>query len=311
MNRSDDIRWNEVVSWCNSVLGASDFITDNSKTHGGHESATYRIRAPDGYFYLKIHQSREHWNNEIHAYEHWTHVFDAFSPRLIEARESVPLALIISEVPGRIVSDSVLPNDVELRVWHSAGAALAALHNLQWGDGFGPCLRDGSFAGDREVNAREYVSRRFGKQIERAKHGGYIDSDELSTIQAAYELIPAFEGERPIPCHRDYCAANWLATESGSLCGVIDFEFAHWDVRVADFSRDPDWNWFLRPDLVNAFFDGYGRTLSPREEQQLLVARAEYALSAIIWGHENSFFGFEREGRESLARLWSRPASPS
>ena len=84
---------------------------------------------------------------------------------------------------------------------------------------------------------------------------------------------------------------------------MIDFEFAYWDVRVADFSRDPDWGWIHRPDLVEAFFQGYGRSLTPREEQQLLVARADYALSAILWGRDNAFFGFEREGREALAHL--------
>ncbi len=87
--------------------------------------------------------------------------------------------------------------------------------------------------------------------------------------------------------------------------GVIDFEFAHWDVRVADFSRYPDWTYIERPDLVEAFFEGYRRFLTHEEEQQLLVAHAEYALGAITWGRDHSFFGFEREGRESLAHLAS------
>ena len=132
-----------------------------------------------------------------------------------------------------------------------------------------------------------------------------LDADERATIQAAYDLIPAFEGERPLPCHRDYCAANWLVGKEGTWAGVIDFEFAHWDVRVADFSRDPNWSWIRRPDLVEAFQEGYGRTLTPTEQQQLLVAHAEYALGAILWGHEHAFYGFEREGRESLAHLAS------
>jgi 8-oxo-dGTP diphosphatase len=130
-----------------------------------------------------------------------------------------------------------------------------------------------------------------------------VNDEELATVRAAYELIPAFEGERPTPCHRDYCAANFLISPEGAWAGVIDFEFAFWDVRVADFSRDPDWAWVRRPDLVEAFFDGYGRSLSPIEEQQLLVAHAEYALSAILWGHDHEFYGFEQEGREALAHL--------
>jgi hypothetical protein len=94
-------------------------------------------------------------------------------------------------------------------------------------------------------------------------------------------------------------------SKEGTWAGVIDFEFAYWDVRVADFSRDPDWSWIRRPDLVEAFFEGYGRLLTPTEEQQLLVAHAEYALGAILWGHDHAFYGFEQEGRESLAHLAS------
>ena len=56
---------------------------------------------------------------------------------------------------------------------------------------------------------------------------------------------------------------------------------------------------------MEAFLQGYGRSFAPTEEQQLLVARAEYALSAILWGHDHAFYGFEREGREALAHLAS------
>ena len=62
-------------------------------------------------------------------------------------------------------------------------------------------------------------------------------------------------------------------------------------------------NWIHRPDLLTAFFAGYGQTLTPREGQQLIVARAEYALGAILWGRDHSFYGFAQEGREALAYL--------
>jgi Ser/Thr protein kinase RdoA (MazF antagonist) len=152
-------------------------------------------------------------------------------------------------------------------------------------------------------SAREHVAQRIESQIEHAIGAEYINEDELATMRTACDLIPALEGEPPVPCHRDYCAANWLVDEEGAWAGVIDFEFAYWDVRVADFARDPHWYWILRPDLIEAFFEGYDRSLTPAEEQQLLVAHAEYALSAIVWGHENAFYGFEQEGRDSLAHL--------
>jgi aminoglycoside phosphotransferase len=305
MKKVHKIAMNEALDWCTSVLGSVVVMSDHSKAHGGHESSTCRLHAPIGFCYLKVHQSRSHWNNEVHAYERWSCAFGDFAPRLLAVREEEPLALIVTELPGQIVENTQLPPSLERAVWRAAGAALVALHDLDTGECFGPCLRDGTYAEQSAQNAREYVSKRFNSQVERAIHTGYINDDELATIHAAYDLLPAFEGERPIPCHRDYCAANWLISDRGDWTGVIDFEFAHWDVRVADFSRNPNWSWIGRPDLIDAFFEGYGRSLTHTEEQQLLVAHVKYALSAIIWGRDNSFYGFEQEGHESLAHLAS------
>jgi 8-oxo-dGTP diphosphatase len=293
------------LDWCISVLGPVAVMSDHSKTHGDHESSICRLQAPKGSCYLKVHQTQSHWNNEVHAYEHWAHAFGDFAPKLLAVRDAAPLALIISELPGQIVEDLPLPVSQERAIWRTAGAALVALHDLEVGECFGTCLRDGTCAEEWPKNARKYVSMRFNRLIEDTLRAGYINEDELATAQAAFDLIPAFEGEHPIPCHRDYCAANWLISQQGSWVGIIDFEFAHWDVRVADFSRDPQWSWIRRPDLVEAFFEGYGRSLTPTEEQQLLVAHTEYALGAILWGHNNAFYGFEQEGRASLAHLTS------
>ena len=295
----------QVLIWCASVLGSVKVMSDTSKNHGGHESSVRRLRTNVGFCYLKVHNSPSHWHNEVHAYERWTGAFGAHAPKLLAVRDIEPLALVISELPGQILEGMRLPPSQERAIWRDAGAALVALHSLGPGGGFGPCLRDGTLVEAFPQDAREYVSKRFMSQIERAIQAGCINDDELATLQAAYELIPAFEGERPHPCHRDYCAANWLISQEGTWTGVIDFEFAYWDVRVADFSRDPDWNWMRRPELVDAFFTGYGRSLTPAEEQQRLVAHAEYALGAILWGHDHAFYGFEREGREALAHLAS------
>jgi hypothetical protein len=58
-----------------------------------------------------------------------------------------------------------------------------------------------------------------------------------------------------------------------------------------------------RPDLVEALLEGYGRSLTPVEEEQCLVARAQYALGAITWGMEVSYLGFVAEGRAALRYL--------
>jgi aminoglycoside phosphotransferase len=295
----------KALEWCASVLGSVEALTDHSKEHGGHESSTIHLLAPAGPCYLKVHRTRSHWSNEVHAYENWARAFGDLAPRLLAVRDEEPLALVVSELSGQILERVELYPAQERAVWQAAGAALVALHELGTGECFGPCLRDGTPAQPCVRDAREYVSRELERQIDTAVRGRYIDDDERAALHAACERVPAFEGEPPVPCHRDYCAANWLVDEQGTWAGVIDFEFAYWDVRVADFSRDPDWAWILRPGLVDAFFEGYGRPLMPAEEQQLLVARAAYALGAILWGRDHAFYGFEREGHAALAHLSS------
>jgi len=293
----------QALGWCSSVLGPVEVMADASKTHGGHESLTCRLHTPAGFCYLKVHHTPSHWNNEVYAYERWARAFGDFAPRLLAMHDEEPLALIISELPGQIVEDARFSPVQERAVWRAAGAALTALHHLGPGQRFGLCRRDGTYAEDFGQDAREVVSRRLKSQIDRAVQGGYINDRELAVVQAAYDLIPAFEGELPMPCHRDYIAANWLVSPEGTWAGIIDFEFAFWDVCVADFGRDPGWCWIRRPDLVSAFFEGYGRALTQAEEQQLRVARAEYAMGAILWGHDHAFYGFEQEGRDALAHL--------
>jgi Ser/Thr protein kinase RdoA (MazF antagonist) len=291
------------LAWCAGVLGPVRVMADASKTHGGHVSATQRLHTAAGFCYLKVHDSAAHWHNEVHAYEQWAAAFGDHAPRLIAVRDEAPLALIVSEIPGQILEHVTLPRDQEQAVWRAAGAALARLHDRGPGAAFGPVRRDGSPADDHPVEAPAYLRRSLNRDIDRAVEGDYLTPDELATLRAACDRIPAFAGERPTPCHRDYCAANWLVSPAGTWAGVIDFEFAYWDVRVNDFSRDPDWHWMHRPDLLAAFFAGYGRPLTADETRQIIVTRAAYALSAIVWGRDNAFYGFEREGRAALAHL--------
>ncbi len=294
------------LDWCAAALGAVQVLADHSQEHGGHASATYRLRTAAGFCYLKVHQSQPHWENEVHAYERWVGAFGCLAPRLLAVHAEAPLALVVSEVPGQIVGAARLTPAQARALWRACGAALPALHRLETGAGFGPCRRDGTSVEAGGQEAAAFIRQRFQRQWDEAIRGELLTAEEQATLQAAHALLPAFAGERPVPCHRDYCSANWLVSAEGALSGVIDFEFAHWDVRVADFARDPDWTWLRHPDWVEAFFEGYGYAPAPAEAQQLLVARAEYALGAIVWGHAHAFFGFEQEGREALAHLARR-----
>ena len=303
MKSDDESQVDEVLSWCASLMGPVEVVADHSREHAGQRAAAHRLRTRSGDCYLKLHRDPSHWNSEVHAYEQWAPAFGDFAPKLLAVRAEPPLALVISELPGKVMEAVQLSPSQQQSVWRAAGHELASLHGLAEGDFFGACRRDGACAGTPVYDAMQYVSWDFDNLVERGLHGNFLDEDELAIVRTARSLLPAFIGERPRPCHRDYCPANWLVTRDGAWAGVIDFEFSAWDVRAADFTRYPEWNWIGQPGLAEAFFEGYGRSLTPEEEQQRLVAHTQYALAAIVWGMEASYHGFAKEGRQAIKYL--------
>jgi len=301
MMLTEDSKVKEALDWCMSVMGACQLVSGDTRFHG--RTAVCRLRTPSGYCYVKIYRQKSSWEREVHAYEQWVSAFANAAPRLLAVRDEEPFSLLVGELPGRIMENVKLPAQQEQMVWHDAGRALVSLHDFAIGECFGPCRRDGACAGTPINDAMEYILAELERWTAHGIRAGYLNDDELAIIRATHGLLPSFENERPVPCHRDYCPANWLVTSDGVWAGVIDFEFANWDVRVADFCRYPDFEWLRRPDLWEAFLDGYGRFLTTQEEQQRLVAHVQYAISAVVWGCEHSYHGFAEEGRQALVHL--------
>ena len=63
-----------------------------------------------------------------------------------------------------------------------------------------------------------------------------------------------------VPCHRDWQPRNWLVDDAGEPW-AIDFEHARVGPWFEDVGRLWWREWQGRPDLAEAFFDGYGRRL--------------------------------------------------
>lgn len=292
----------QLLAWCASELGPVEPVQDCGKSHPGVPVVTRRLRSGSDYCYLKTHRDTSCWEAEVHAYEQWAAAFGDFAPRLLAVREDEPRAIVVSSLPGTCLEDVELTELQEQAVWRDAGRAVSRLHSLAVGDYFGPCRRDGSPAGETVTDARQFVSTHLQCAAERGRQMGYLSEQELDVVHSAMGLVPAFRGEVPVPCHRDYCPANWLVGEDGVWTGAIDFEFSQWDVRATDFTRYPAWDWVDRPGLVAAFFDGYGE-LTPVQEQQRLVAHVRYALTAVVWGEDNEYHGFADEGRNALKHL--------
>lgn len=293
------------LDWCRTELDLTDSGSDQSREHGHRISATRRVTLKSGTAYLKVHTSRAHWEAEVHGYEQWAKAFGTHAPRLLAVHDEPPLSLVVSEIGGTVLEETEVTGDQEQSIWRSAGEALTRLHDIG-GSHFGKTDRRGTPEPDADTDPVAHLTRRFSDQIERAHTSDLLNDTESAVVQQALALIPSFADERPTACHRDYCAANWIVDATGNWAGVIDFEFSHWDIRVADFTRDAHWTWLRRPHLVDAFFEGYGQNPEDGAKEQMRFAHVEYALGAIVWGHDNEYFGFAREGREALEHLATR-----
>ncbi|WP_331753238.1 hypothetical protein OG440_39680 (plasmid) [Streptomyces sp. NBC_00637] len=85
--------------------------------------------------------------------------------------------------------------------------------------------------------------------------------------------------------------------------GAIDLERARPHAAVADVVPLACGSWVGRPDLQHAFFEGYGRPLTAREQWALRCLCVLDAVSAISWGVPNGDDEIVARGQATLARL--------
>src|SRR5262245_52914196 len=105
MTSKDDNTVAEVLEWCASAVGAFEVVSEHSRAHAGHRATVCRLRTPSGYCYVKTYRDRSHWNNEVHAYEQWAPIFGEGAPKVLAVRDEEPLALIVSELAGKILEE--------------------------------------------------------------------------------------------------------------------------------------------------------------------------------------------------------------
>jgi aminoglycoside phosphotransferase (APT) family kinase protein len=104
------------------------------------------------------------------------------------------------------------------------------------------------------------------------------------------------------PCHLDFQPRNWLVSRAGSLA-IIDFEHARIDLPARDFVRLHFRVWPQRPDLRDAFFDGYGRPLTDVEDELIRHLGALDVVTSLVRGNETRDPQLTAFGRSTLRQL--------
>jgi Ser/Thr protein kinase RdoA (MazF antagonist) len=204
---------------------------------------------------------------------------DGLAPRL-RATVAERSLLVQDRLPGR-AGIAATPDE-----FRQAGRLIARLHAAE------PAEPDPDYAARCADNLDGWLHR----------VPGIIAGADLDCVRARIALGAAMPPAVSGPMHNDNQPRNWL-TDAGGTVRLIDFGKAKRDVQLRDFERMRSAEWLGRPDLRDAFFDGYGRTLTDVEEETLACVGAYAAATTILWARAHGDERFEEHGRRTLADL--------
>ncbi|WP_327720376.1 aminoglycoside phosphotransferase family protein [Streptomyces sp. NBC_00490] len=242
--------------------------------------------AQTGIWYVKIHQNTRFHYREVGAYRSWVPSLGPATPTLVTA-DSALRAVVITAVPGHPLHGLDHPPEQQQLLFHQIGALAAAIHRSA-----------APLPADEGVPALAKV----GRHLEAARpylHPG--DEEFIRQIVARAEDVPPLDR---VPTHGDFQLRNLLLDDNGSLA-VIDFERSEPGPAIRDLVRLSD-AWATQPRLHDAFMSGYGRALTPAEEERFVVDSTLDALSGIQYGATQADAETQERGYRTLARLRSQ-----
>jgi Ser/Thr protein kinase RdoA (MazF antagonist) len=247
-------------------------------------TAAARVTAADGAkFVVKLHGSRVKHDREVHAYRRWTRALGSSAPELA-AVDNQAMIILLKALPG----ESCLGTGA-VATFSRAGALLRRFHRAEPPAGL-PGFRD--WVQDRGRYWRSQARTLLSDAEERT----------LASHLAALSEGPMLSGS---PCHLDFQPRNWLVSQAGEVF-LIDFEHSRIDLTVRDFVRLRFRAWGARPDLQEAFFDGYGRALTEDEDELVWHLGALDALTALARGHQTGNQELIACGLATLQQLGNR-----
>lgn len=198
------------------------------------------------------------------------------APRLVQADRGLRL-LATTYLPGVLVEGT--PAEYEPGTYRQAGHALALFHG------------QGARPGD------EYEQRMDAKALAWLNRDHRIADEAVALLRA--ELATPLPPRPLAPTHGDWQPRNWIV--DGARLAVIDFGRADWRPPGTDLARLGAQQFRGRPDLVEAFLDGYGN--DPRTPQAWRRDRVREAIGTAVWAHLVADDEFEQQGHRMIANL--------
>jgi len=244
--------------------------------------AVARISARSGEEYVvKKHADRDKHDREVHAYRHWTPALGSSAPQLVAA-DAQALTIVTTALDGR-------PHlgPLAAAAHHQAGTILRRFHDAE-----SPCPLPGY---------RDWLRERAAYWTARARP--FMSAAELGSARAHLAALQQTVDPDGVPCHLDFQPRNWLLGPASEDLYLVDFEHARTDLPLRDLVRLRFRVWPARPDLKDAFLNGYGRDLTGSDTETLQHLGALDALTAVAKGHQNHDIQLVQYGHSTLRQL--------
>lgn len=282
-----------LLEWAQSTVGQIRSVRDVS--HERVNSRVWELTCSAGRVFVKVAPNPTFFSRETRALREVTPGLEPGTAPLLLSADPQQLALLVSHVAGHPTKSLSLTPADQRGLHRKAGSWLRRFHG-----GPGDLTAD-----DHAAAASEVTRAATGAEQHLQRAGDLISPEERRTVRwHAAEL--GRTGPLPVGfIHGDFQERNWLLEPSltGNGFGAVDLERARPHAVVADIVPLACCPWPDRPDLEEAFWDGYGRVLTDEEERALRCLSALDAASAIAWGVPNGDREIAERGRATLARL--------
>ena len=235
----------------------------------------WRIDTTTASAFVKISSSVRDYARATDAYAYAARALARHqAPRLIAADHHL-LSLLTTPQPGKIVRGLPLDEKEELRVHEGAGRLLRRWHD-----------HSASATADDRAAIRDAVTGQADEAaacLQATRHR--LTPDEQKLVREVAHGLPHLAAELPLVYrHGDYATRNWLWDPDQHGFGVIDFAMAAPGIAVEEYVWLHSALWTPRPSLRDAFFTGYGRTLTPAKRQALPLFAARLGVSYLHAG---------------------------
>lgn len=210
--------------------------------HPGHDSTiTLRAGTTAGTVIVKAHRSPERHHREVHAYRHWATTLADRAPRLLAVCAD-PQSIIITALPGDTLAETAQAPHHEATAHRQAGELLRRLHRAA------PPRPD--------LAMTTTIAERGERWLHQAQ--AFMPAPLQAEIRAHLRALTRLPPLPAVPCHLDFMPRNMILQPDRRLA-LIDFEHSRYDLAARDLVRLADRIWPTRPDLQEAFLDGYGQ----------------------------------------------------